>query len=194
MPDKINKERESIIGLKNNNFSAFDYLYNLYKERLYGFAVGYLKSDEEAKGLVQNVFLKVWENRNELIETKSFNAYLFTIAKNTILNHFRKRASEQLYVEHLKKNYNLFHNRTAEDVEFADLEEQVNKIVELLPQRRKEIYHMSRSEGFSNEEIASKLNISRKTVENQITLAVKTLREKLGTVNIAVILFTYLFL
>lgn len=189
-----NKEKESIIALKNNNFPAFDYLYNLYKERLYGFAVGYLKSTEEAKGLVQNVFLKVWENRAELDEAKSFNAYLFTIAKNTILNHFRKKANEQSYIDHLKTNFDLFYNRTAEDIEYSDLEEQVKKIVDLLPKRRREIYLMSRTEGFNNDEIAVKLNISRKTVENQITLATKVLREKLETANIIIILFIYLFL
>ncbi len=189
-----NRETNYIIGLKKGDFASFDHLFSVYKERLYAFALGYLKSTEDARELVQEVFIKVWENREELDEKKSFNAYLFTISKNTILNHFRKRANDKKYIEYIKQHTGIEYTRTEEDIEYSDLEGQAKKVIDQLPPRRRKIYRLSREEGLTYEEIASKLNISKKTVENQITQALKFLRERLGNGKLITLLFITLFL
>jgi RNA polymerase sigma-70 factor (ECF subfamily) len=187
-------EKEYLIELKKGSFSAFDHIFSLYKERLYAFSIGYLKVPEDAQELVQIVFMKVWENREMLDESKSFSSYLFTISKNTILNYIRKRANEHSYVDYLLKSPNLTYNDAEEELEYEDLLKQTNIVVDELPLRQKEIYRLSREVGLSNEEIAQKLNISKKTVENQITLAMKFLREHIGYGKISGLLFISLFL
>ncbi|NOY37503.1 MAG: RNA polymerase sigma-70 factor [Chlorobi bacterium] len=186
-------EKDYVHELKKGSYSAFDYLFSVYKERLYAFAVGYLKVPEDAKELVQEVFVRVWENRNKLDEEKSFNSYLFTISKNTILNYFRKKAHKEAYLEYIRKHTGLSVSQTEEDIEYQELLERTNGLVEQLPSRQKVIYRLSREKGMSNEEIARMLNISKKTVENQITLAIKFLREQLGNGKLIALLFISLF-
>ena len=188
------EEKDYIIELKKGSFSAFDHIFSSYKARLYTFAVGYLKVTEDAQELVQEVFVKVWENREMLDETRSFNSYLFTISKNTILNYFRKKANEQSYIDYIKKNTSLSYNKTEEDLAYEELQEKASRVIEQLPARQKEIYRLSREQGLSNEEIARQLKISKKTVENQVTLALKFLRERLGNGKLYALLFISLFL
>ena len=129
-----------------------------------------------------------------LDETKSFNSYLFTISKNTILNYFRKKANEQSYIEYIVKNTSLTYNKSSDELEYEELLVEANKIIDQLPPRQKEVYRLSREKGLKNEEIAQKLNISKKTVENQVTLAMKFLRGKLDSKELHVLLFISLFL
>ena len=188
------QEKAAIISLKRGDFEAFDQLFKRYGKRLFGFAIGYLKSHEDAEELVQDTFVKVWENRSELDENQSFNSYLFTIAKNTILNHFRKKAHQQSYIEYIKQHTKLIHNKTEEDIIFSDLDAQAKKVINQLSSRRREIFLLSREQGYNNEEIAQRLNISKKTVENQITHSLKFIREQLGSKNLIPLLFISLFL
>jgi len=189
-----NREKDYIIGLKRGDFASFDQLFSVYKERLYAFALGYLKSTEYARELVQEVFIKVWENREELDEEKSFNAYLFTISKNIILNHLRKRANDKKYIEYIKQHTGIEYTKTEEKIEYSDLEAQAKKIIDQLPPGRKKIYRLSREEGLTYEEIAKKLNISKKTVENQMSRALKFLRERLDNGKLITLLFIALLL
>jgi len=182
-------ERESIVGLRKGSFSAFDHLFSVYKDRLYAFAIGYLKIEEDAKELVQEVFVKVWENRHHIDTSRSFKAYLFTITKNTILDYFRKKASERTYLEYIREHTGFIVDSPEEEIEYADLMEKAESFIEKLPSRQKEIFMMSRKQGLTNEEIASILQISKKTVENQITLAKKYLRKRLGESSLVVLLF-----
>ena len=160
------QEKAAIISLKSGDFESFDQLFNKYGKRLYGFAIGYLKSHEDAEELVQDIFVRVWENRSELDENQSFNSYLFTIAKNTILNHFRKKAYQQSYIEYIKQHTKLIHTKTEEDIIYSDLDAQAKKVIDQLPPRRREIFRLSREQGYNNEEIAQRLNISKKTLNS----------------------------
>lgn len=188
------QEKATIISLKSGDFEAFDRLFNKYGKRLFGFAIGYLKSHEDAEELVQDIFVKVWENRSELDENQSFNSYLFTIAKNNILNHFRKKAHQQSYIEYIKQHTKLIHTKTEDDIIYSELDAQTKKVIDQLPSRRRKIFLLSREQGYNNEEIAKRLNISKKTVENQITHALKFIREQLGKKNLIPLLFFSLFL
>jgi len=194
-----NLDATEVISLKNSDFKSFDKLFDKYGKKLYRFALGYLKSREDAEGLVLDVFMKVWENRASLDETKSFNSYLFTIAKNTILNHFRKKANQKSYLEYIKQHTELIYANTEDnnlenDILFSNLESQAKLIIDRLPSRRKEIYLLSREKGYCNEIIAQTLNISKKTVENQITLALKFIKEQLRNKDLIPLLFFSLFI
>ena len=186
-------EADLIVALKDGDIKAFGELFDRYGKRLYHFSMGYLKSSTNAEEIVQEVFLKIWNNREELSIQKSFESYLFTIAKNGILNTIRKSKSEQVYFNYKKlhpdKNVLL-----DDELDFNELERAYKLSIEKLSPRRKEIYLLSRQESLSNAEIAEKMNISVKTVENQMTSAISEIRKNLRSLGFSGIVFFELFI
>ncbi len=186
-----NIEEQLVKKLKKGDILAFNELFDFYGKRLYSFSMGYLKSDPECEELVQEVFTKVWERRSELKEELSFRSYLFTIAFNIIRKYFRSRIQQSKYIE--SSVLNDFHLETSENIDYNSLKKHIEDIVSAMPARRKEIFIKSRFEGLSVCEIAQELNISRKTVENQLTEALKFLRNNLTRNQLALALFFSLF-
>jgi len=187
-------ENESLLvqNLSKGNLLAFNTLYNEYSNRLYRFALGYLKSEAEAEELVQEVFTKIWEKRADLKRELSFKSFLFTIAFNIIRRHFRTKA----YLSEYFKTGVISEPdmQTSQKITYDSLYQYITELVNQLPERRKEIFIKSRFEGLSINEIAEKLKISHKTVENQLTDALKFIRTNLNRENIPVILFFFLFI
>jgi len=169
------------------------YSFLKYSKKLYYFAKGYLGSKEDAEGLVQEVFLLVWNKRKELKGHLSFNAFLYTVTYNAIRKYFRKKAREKKYLDKFLQDYDGKYKKTVEDIEYHNLQELANKAIEKLPKKRKLIFELSRYEGLTNMEISKRLDISKKTVENQITSALKLLREQFRTEALLTLLLYYLF-
>ncbi|MDO9339769.1 MAG: RNA polymerase sigma-70 factor, partial [Bacteroidales bacterium] len=178
-------------NLSKGNLLAFNTLYKEYSGRLYRFALGYLKSEAEAEELVQEVFTIIWEKRADLKEELSFKSFLFTIAFNIIRKHFRTKAYLSEYFKTgISDDLDM---QTSQKVTYDSLYQFITELVNQLPARRKEIFIKSRFEGLSIKEIAEKLKISHKTVENQLTDALKIIRTNLNRENVKVILFFILF-
>jgi RNA polymerase sigma-70 factor (family 1) len=177
-------------NLSKGNLLAFNTLYKEYSYRLYRFGLGYLKSEAEAEELVQEVFTVLWEKRGDLKEELCFRSYLFTIAFNLIRKHFRTRA----YLSEYLKNGAVsdLDIQTAQKITYDSLYQYLGRLVNQLPGRRREIFIMSRFNGLSIKEISRALNISHKTVENQLTDALKFIRVNLKSEMNAVILFLLL--
>ncbi|MGA2407483.1 MAG: RNA polymerase sigma-70 factor [Bacteroidales bacterium] len=179
-------------NLSKGNLLAFNTLYKEYSGRLYRFALGYLKSEAEAEELVQEVFTKIWEKRADLKKELSFKSFLFTIAFNIIRKHFRTKAYLSEYFKTgIISDLDM---QTSQKITYDSLYQYITELVNQLPARRKEIFIKSRFEGLSINEIAEKLKISHKTVENQLTEALKFIRTNLNRENIPVILFFILFI
>ena len=188
----LENEAQLVKSLSKGNLLAFNSLFKEYSGRLYRFAYGYLKSEEESEELVQEVFTKIWEKRKELKSELSFKSYLFTIAFNIIKKHFRREACISEYFKtRISEDIDL---ETTKKVTYDSLYHYVSELVNQLPERRKEIFIKSRFECLSIKEIAEELNISHKTVENQLTAALKYLRINLNREDIAMILFFALFI
>ncbi|OFY67656.1 MAG: hypothetical protein A2V64_00820 [Bacteroidetes bacterium RBG_13_43_22] len=186
-------ENESLLvkSLSKGNLLAFNTLFREYSGRLYHFAYGYLKSETESEELVQEVFTKIWGKRTELKHELSFKSYLFTIAYNIIRKHFRTKA---YFSEYLKSGISSdLDMQTSEKITYDSLHKYIAELINQLPARRKEIFVKSRFEGLSIKEIAEELKISHKTVENQLTDALRFIRINLNKENIPVILFFILF-
>ncbi len=185
------QEPKLVRELTKGSLTAFNALYNQYSQRLYRFAWGYLKSEEEAEELVQDVFTIIWEKRSQLKSELSFRSFLFTISFNIIRKHFRTRAHLNKYFKGLGAEGE--NDDAWETVSFDTLMDQINNLVEQMPGRRKEIFIKSRCEGLTIKEIANQLNISHKTVENQITEALRFLRKNLNDETLPAILILSLF-
>lgn len=165
--------------LRQGCTDAFEALFKKYGKHLYFFGLGHLKSEVEAQGLVQDTFAKIWEKRTDIRIGLSFKSYIFTIAFNIIRKTFikRKRFKDFLEAESTKSELDL---GTQDRVNYTFLKERIDVLVEQMPEKRREIFVKSRIEGLSNQEIAKKMGISTKTVANQMTSALKFLRDNLG--------------
>lgn len=190
----ITDDKELVGSLQRGDAGAFDKLFGKYANRLYAFGLKYLRSKEDAEGLVQGVFLKVWENRKKLKQEDSFQSFLFTIAYNDICNIFRKRLNERKYQEKLMLELDESLIVSDERVDFKSVLEQVDRLIEQLPEQQKLVFLKSRREGLSSKEIAGELNLSPGTVDNYISAATKFLRSRIGRDNIALLLFVSLWI
>jgi len=178
--------------LSKGNLLAFNALYNEYSGKLYRFAFGYLKSEEEAEELIQEVFTIIWEKRAELKKELSFESFLFTIAFNIIKKHFRTSSYLSKYFD--AKSSSDLDLHTSQKISYDSLYQYIIELANRLPERRKEIFMKSRLEELSIKEIAEQMKISHKTVENQLTEALKFIRTNLNRENVPAILFFMLFI
>lgn len=182
-----------IAELERDSEESLEELFNYYYPRLYNFSKSILKIETGIDDILQEVFVKIWQNRKKIKNSETFNAFIFTITRNLLLNELRrqlnnKNAKDEIKELALAKEYSL-----SQTIEFNELKEKVDELVSELPDRQKEIFLLSRSEGLSHKEIAEKLGIKPKTVEYHITLSVKYLKQKLGSIGIMSLLYFYLF-
>ena len=179
--------------LKNGDLKAFDDLFGKYSPRLYNFSIKYLKSAEEAEEIVQEVFMYIWEKREGLKPESSFNSYIFTIAYNIIKKYFIKKAHENAFKDDLIYTLLQQENRLDQVIDYKLLLEKVEKMVDALPSRRKEIFIKRKYEGLSVKQIAAEMGISPNTVENQLVSAQKSLLEGLKKEKLSGMIFFVLF-
>lgn len=170
---------ELVLKLKKGDIKSFNVIYNIYNKKLFSFAFSMLKNKDDAKEILQETFIKLWTERENLNETKSFKSYLFSITHNKTIDLFRKRLNETSYKNTLFQNIESTDYDNQYENELAEKKRIIVEIVNLLPRSRKEIFTLSKFRGLSHKEIALKLNISTKTIENQITSSIKFIRNKL---------------
>ena len=168
-------EKELIQSLRQGNSDAFRVLYERYAPRLKAFSVRFKFSLEESEDIVQETFIKIWENRISINPDSSFNTFLITIAKHLIYNQLRHTGYQTKYQKDtgFKTQFNV---QSPID---RDLQILVDKTIMELPDKCRHVYQKSRMEGYSNDEIAREMNISKSTVENQLNKALKKLKTKL---------------
>ena len=193
MPDRIKGDESLLVhNLAKGNLLAFNTLYKEYSGRLYRFALGYLKSKDEAEELVQEVFTIIWEKRKDLKKELSFKSFLFTIAFNIIRKHFRTKCYLSAYFKTGISND--LDMQTSQKITYDSLYQFITELVNQLPARRKEIFIKSRFNGLTIKEISEEMKISHKTVENQLTDALKFIRINLNRESLPVLLFFVLFI
>ena len=170
------QDKRWVIRLKAGDNLAFERLFNKYNQKLFNFSYRLLRSKQEAEEIVQNTFLKIWENRFTLDENYSFSAYLFRITQNRILNEFRSRINQHYYREYLMEYAENMDNTVEKEIDFSELNKIIKMLISQLPERRKQIFLLSRNDGLTYREIADKLNISENTVDTQIRKALDYFR------------------
>lgn len=169
-----------VLSIERGNKDAFSLFYNFYWKRVYHFMSLYIKNESEIEDLIQDVFIKVWENRGELDAEKDPSNYLFILSRNTILNFLRKKNNSRKYTEIILngiENYTKYN--IDDDVEIKELELELSRLIDQLPERQREVFRLSRHKHYTQAQIADKMNISVKTVENHMTRALAFLKDKL---------------
>ncbi|MDR1004289.1 MAG: RNA polymerase sigma-70 factor [Prevotellaceae bacterium] len=168
--------------MKNGDKAAFSTLYFSSWERVYRFARLYTASESDAEDTVQEVFIKLWDNREQIDENKPIENYLFILTRNHLFNlNQKKRNEEQLQLTALQA-LDMTEPADANDkLHVEELRKHIARIVDKLPARRKEVFLLSRTGHLSHAEIADRLSITQRAVERHIYLALGTLRSKLRT-------------
>jgi RNA polymerase sigma-70 factor (ECF subfamily) len=162
--------------LAQGDHESFRRLFMQYFPKLKIFIAGFVKSEAIAEELSQDIFVKIWEKRKALTEVQSFNAYIYRMAKNAVLNYFQHEYVKERYIGQLSPDSaipadELFHAKETELL--------IQLTVAKMPTQRKKIFELSRKSQLKNEEIARKLHLSKKTVENHLNLALREIREAL---------------
>ena len=191
--DMVKHEEEKLLvaRLKSGNKASYKVLYQKYAPRLFMFSKRYLFSDEDAEEIVQEVFLRIWEKRENIDENQSFSSYVIQAAKHRIFNGFRKKVNEQAYIDFVMFGGTAQENFTEHEVAYREIFEKAENAIKSMPPKRQEIFRLSREQGLKNKEISEKLNISIKTVENQMGQALKYLREQLSDYQLLILVFLF---
>ncbi len=166
-------EKELLLRVQESDETTFELLLRTYWNTVFSHALAYLKSVEKAEELTQDVFMNIWKARKNLPAVQCFKDYLFITTRNRILNETRKRLSE-LYTNHLPDPLEVADPAGA--TEYRETYQILMQGIELLPEKRKRVFKMSRLEGMSNEQIAETLSIHRDTVYQYLAKSVAFLR------------------
>lgn len=165
--------------LKNDDTQAFTEIYKRYQTLLYIYAYKKIENKMEARDLVQDILLNLWSKRKNIHINSSLKSYLYTSTRNKVLDIIAHSKIENKYIESLQ---NIINQQACTDhsIREKELQELINKEIQGMPPRMKEIFLLSRSEWLTNAQIAKNLSISQSTVETQIKRALKLLRMRLA--------------
>lgn len=176
------KEEELMTCLSNDDRKAFEYIFRTYYQDLCRFGATYVKDYDVAEELVQQIFINIWERRYELAISTSMKSYLFTAVRNKSFNYLKLQLPKEYKKVDVDNVGFMDDSNMEEDIVFEDLKVCVANAIDALPEKCKAIFNLSRNSGLTYKEIAEELDISVKTVENQIGIALKKLREQLSPV------------
>ncbi len=175
-------EPEPNIAIQSSAISGigeFEKLFKTHYSRLCSYANLFLSDPDAAEDVVQEVFFKLWKNRGELIINTTIKSYLFRAVRNgcmNVIDHISVREAYKIVNENDIKDSE---GNLIDETIVSELEQRIKETIDLLPPERRKIFIMSRFDGLKYREIADQLNISVKTVENQMYQALRFLREKL---------------
>ena len=161
---------------------AFKTLFDCYHNRLYQYIVKLVKSNEIAEELVMDVFLKLWIARSTMPDIHNLDSFIFKVAYNKTMDFFRSAAKNEKFVDVLFEQIEIAYSNPEtgyHSLVSKEYEQQLKKAIDLLPEKRRNIYELSRDGMLSHDEIAQKLNISKSTVANSIVLAKEFIKENL---------------
>jgi RNA polymerase sigma-70 factor (family 1) len=174
--EQLHNKQELFNRLASGDVEAFTSIFHFYTRKLYPWLLRKTKDPSIAEELIQDCFLKIWINRDRLRQMENPEGYIYRIAANLILDHFRKLEIEHKIINRFKQqNTTAFATSTENITDFRETQKLIDEAVSQLPQQRKIIYTL-RQDGLSYDEIAAKLGLSSNTVRNQLIAAGKFIR------------------
>ena len=184
----LHSEQELLVKLTEGSEYAFEQLYLIYSPKIYRKILQLVKQSAVAEELLQDVFVKIWEKRESLDNQKSFKSYLYTIAKNIVVDLFRRAALDrQMLEKFIVDNTELYY--PFDGIDDRDLKSKaiIQKALDKLPPQRKRIYTLIKLEGKSYEEVAEMLVISTSTINDHVVKATKSLKAYFDENDVALI-------
>lgn len=175
LPDELELVQQLIAG----DADSFRKIYECYQGKVFLFALRLTKSKSAAEEAVQEVFVRIWEKREKIKIEKSFNAYILTITKNLILDGLKKAAHDKTIQQKIYQNIQALQNSSVDQLIEKELARLHQQAVDRLSPQKKIVFLLSREEELSYEEIAERLGVSKNTVRNQMSDALKSIREYL---------------
>ncbi|MCT4614694.1 MAG: RNA polymerase sigma-70 factor [Marinifilaceae bacterium] len=172
----MDKEKEIVKGLISGNKSSFRFIYDKYSKELYYYALGIVKDKLLSEDIVQETFVHLWNNHQNISLNYPINAYLYKIVKNACLNQYRHQKVVKKYEDSFDKNEAFSEEEKSELLELID---KLKGSIEKLPEKCRKIFVLSCVEGLKYGEVAEDLGISTNTVKTQVRLAYKRIREDL---------------
>jgi RNA polymerase sigma-70 factor (family 1) len=188
-------EKKWLQLIAEGDSEAFSHIFNQYWDQVYGTALRLTKSPEQSKDLAQDIFLKMWDQRERLADVNNFPAFLYTISKNLVHDYLRKQVFRSSNKEFLENYFSLL--QTAPDDRLEQLEAQhifLYQAISKLPPTLKKVIQLSRFDGLSHEEIASKMQITPLSSKTYMVRALVALRKQLAKQQINLSLFACLIL
>lgn len=158
------------------DYAAFNEVYHRYRKKVYGFAYRFTRSVEEAEELTQDAFVRLWENRSKIDPYKNFEGFLYILIRNNYLKALRNSAKEAIF-----RNENMeeepAYNAIDDYLDFKDCQQTAASAIEAMSPQVRIAFTLSRNQGYSHEDISSRMGISRSTVNNHIKNSLKTIRK-----------------
>lgn len=177
--DAESDESVLIEKIKEGNEDAFVAIYKRYRDKLKTYALVITDSQPVADDMVQEVFLKVWDNRKKLNPDLNFSHYIFKVTRNMALNYLKKTARHRHLIKNHAERIKDASYSTQDTITFREYQSIFKDALKSLPPQKKLVFELSRHEGKSNKEIAEQLGLSIFTVKNHLAFALKTMKEKL---------------
>lgn len=169
-------DHELILLVADGSVEAFRELFDKYRNKIFSMACKFTGSEDVAEDAVQEVFIKLWLNKEKLLKVDNFNAYLNSVVRNHIFNYLRKTAIEQKFLLKLADSKRQKNENTFDNLSYNELQSLIHKAVSELPPQQKKVYTLSRIDGLKHEEIAVKMGISRHTVKGHLIAALNHIR------------------
>lgn len=167
---------KTIEDLRQGNHKAFELVFVTYFNKIKCFINSYIKSEDDAEELAEELFVNLWYNRLSIDPSRSFHSFIHTIARNSSINYLKHQTVHASYLNNTSaadhKSYSSEDDLIAQETALL-----IEMAIEKMPNQRKQIYQLSRKEGLSNEEIAARLNLSKSNVESHLSLALKDIRK-----------------
>jgi len=187
--ENLEKINHLIALISDDDTDAFETIFNLYHRRVYAFAQSLLNSSQDAEEIVQNVFLALWIQRKKLHISSSFTSYLYSIVRYKVYDFIHQKINHEAYIKFTLEHNNEYSFVTEDEITYSELEKLFQQALQKLPERRREIFILSRIEKLSYKEISEKLGISENTVDTQIRHALNFLRLQLGDYLVVILAF-----
>jgi len=179
--------------LAEDDKSALEQLFAYFYPRLYHFSRTFLKLEDGIDDILQEVFIRIWQNRKNIGNPSTFNSYIFTITRNILLNELRSRLNNKKFRDRLFQLSVAEEYRLTEQLEYNEMKRFVEQAIGDLPSKHKEVFDLSRLDGLSYKEIAEKLAITEKSVEYHIHQSIIYLKKRLKNQGLFSLLFLHLF-
>lgn len=178
--ESANNEKELLRCSAEGNEAAFASLFRMYRHKLYGFLLRATGSPETTEDVIQDVFLKLWKDRENLLHIEQFGGYVYRMAQNRVINSLKRMAKETLILEELGKVQPLAAADTEEQLSQKEVQNNLRSALNALTPKQKLVFTLSREQGLKHDEIAAFLKISPSTVNNHMIEALRQLRRQMS--------------